>query len=81
MILSPIETAPSRYKLRTWLIRHLIAINGHEDLMTKAITLQDKADSLYDVSPAARGAVGREASMSGRVSPRTLQFHLNQLHA
>lgn len=68
---------PGRFKLRAWLIRFLVECNGHADLMTKAIALQDEEDSLHDEdSPTASRGVRREASLSGRVSIRILPFNL-----
>lgn len=57
-----------RNKLKTWLLRHLVASNGDADLMAKAIALHHDEDNLNGVGSASKGAAGRESSLSGRVS-------------
>lgn len=57
----------NRNQLKSWLLRHLVECNGDADLMAKAIALHKDGDTITGVGPAAKGASGREASVSGRV--------------
>lgn len=60
-----------RNKLKSWLIRHLVASNGDADLMARAIAVKDNGGSINKDRATGKGALGREPSQSERVSRST----------